>query len=150
MAFQRGQLRKGYRTKRSKITIKVMRQVRNQHTKATNQIDTKHVDIRPNEQGLKHLLGFDIPQFDTTMGFVNRVDSPILLKQCMNSLQPAKHKLSPVKTSPQANLTKRTRHAFSPITILGTPETSIELHRKRKETKISTKGGAYNIPRHVT
>jgi hypothetical protein len=102
-----------------------MRQIRNQHTKATNQHATKHVNIKPNKQGLKHLLGFSIQQFDTTMGFINRVESPILLKQCMNSLQPTKHKLSPVKTSPRANLTKRTKHAFSPITIPGTPETPV-------------------------
>jgi hypothetical protein len=59
------------------------------------------------------------------MGFVNQADSPIILKQCMNAsspLQPAKHKLSPVKASPQTNLPKRPKHTFPPSTISGTPE----------------------------
>jgi hypothetical protein len=80
------------------------------------------------------------------MGFVNQVDSPILLKQCMNSLQPAKHKLSPVKTSPQANLTKRTRHAFSPITIPGTPEIPVIEESLSDIVSSSSTGPGYAAP----
>jgi hypothetical protein len=54
--------------------------------------------------------------------------------------------LSPVKTSPQANLTKCTRHTFSPITIPGTPETPVTEDCLTDIVSSSSTGPSYTTP----
>ena len=97
-AYQRYQLRKGYR----KITTKI-------HAKHMKQVHKKIRDTATMKQRAMAVTS----QHHT-------------LVQCMNALQSPtrtnKHQRSPVKRSPPNNLPKRSKHRFSPITVPGTPD----------------------------
>jgi hypothetical protein len=132
MAFQRQQLRKGYKKhNRSKVMMKLMRQVARYHQTGNKLKDEKESQQQSQHQSQhlhertyyqKQTASQILPRFDAMMGFINQ---PNVLKQCMNSIitQTApKHKLSPVKTSPNNMHVKKSRTSFSPIIIPGTPE----------------------------
>jgi hypothetical protein len=120
-AYQRQQLRKGYRKKdRSKVMMKLIRQIQRYHQ---NKLKNSSGTTTHGRQPIFHTL---LPQqFDAELGFINR---PNTLRQCMNAVSPcqtSKHKLSPVKTSNTDSYAKKSRNTFSPIVIPGTPEATI-------------------------
>jgi hypothetical protein len=111
--------------------MKLMRQVARYHQTGNKLKDEKESQQQSQHQSQhlhertyyqKQTASQILPRFDTMMGFINQ---PNVLKQCMNSIitQTApKHKLSPVKTSPNNMHVKKSRTSFSPIIIPGTPE----------------------------
>ena len=119
LAFQRQQLRKGYKQKdRPKIMMKVHRQIQRNHRTG---IKLRTSDETTQQyQAIFHAL---LPQqFDATLGFLNE---PNTIRQCMNAVNPrqaSNHHLSPGTTIKSNSYAKKSRTRFSPVLIPGTPD----------------------------
>jgi hypothetical protein len=144
LAYQRQQLRRGYKKKdRPKVMMKVLRQIQRHHqtgNKLQKSEETtrqsRHIDIQP-YHAIFHAL---IPQqFDATLGFLNQ---PNTLREYMNAVSPrqaSKHKLSPVKTIKTDSYAKKSRNTFSPILIPGTPDAAIPDRQEEKSSDAGAK-----------
>ena len=144
LAFQRQQLRRGYKKKdRPKVMMKLLRQIQRHH-QTGNELKTpdettrqsRHTDIQPYHVIFHALLP---QQFDATLGFLNQ---PNTLRQCMNAVNPrqaSNHHLSPVKTIKTDSYAKKSRKTFSPILIPGTPDAAIHDRQEEKSSDAGAK-----------
>ncbi len=137
MAFQRDQLKKGYRIKTTQRRARLMRQIRRTPKHALREI---HKAIKHTKK--KRAINYGYTQYDTTRAYVNKTitcdqthlcvghskaEAGEVYLQCMNAFKSPtrkkKQKHRHVKTSPSTQQT-RSHHKFSPITIPGTPEST--------------------------
>ncbi len=149
LAYQRQQLRKGYKKKdRPKVMMKVIRQVQ-RHPQIGNKLkkseetarQSRHIDMQT-YHCRQTILQALLPQpFDATLGFLNIPNSPVLLHQCMNALTsptPTKHKRGKVKTSPPNHIPKRPRSSFLPLSIPGTPDAPAQANPPQTTSSFSS------------
>ena len=116
---------------RQKIAIKIMRQIRKTIPRIEEQDIDKGLEQGKSQssQNRRSTTQLALQEFDATLGFLNPVNPPILLQQCMNALTPPKvnkYKRGTVKTSPPTILPKRSRSSFLPLTIPGTPDAPVQ------------------------
>jgi hypothetical protein len=127
MRLQRQKLKMKYKT-RTKVRAKLMRSIRKHVPKKEHIRWEKTNSVTTNKlRQLLPLIPSSLTQWDTTRGFINQTyPEGGVLVQCMNAIRSPNRDTRKTKRMLKlpihSKLAKRSRPAFSPIAVPGTPE----------------------------
>jgi hypothetical protein len=127
MRIQRQKLKMKYKA-RTKVKAKLMRSIRKHVPKKEHvRWEKTNIVIENKLRRLLSLFPSNLTQWDTTQGFTNQTYTEGgILAQCMNAIRSpnrdTQKKKRMLRLPIHSKLAKRSRPAFSPITVPGTPE----------------------------